>query len=440
MEVQTKEIHMRTFKRVFGAVALASLMAPLAMAQGDRPAELKLGIVTFISGSGGVVGGPSVDAAKLIVGQINAAGGVDGVPIKVQYVDEQGGVSHNIANYRQLAENVDAVIGYVSSSDCLAVAPVAEELGMLTILADCTTDSLFEGRQYKWVFRTQMPASSNALAGAMYLAKMKPEVKTITGINPDYAFGRDEWKYFSAAVTTLLPRVELKSPIFTKLFTNNYSSEISRLLAQNADLIYTSFWGGDNVAFVQQGAARGLFKNGRVMMSLITQGDIEGMKAMPDGVMGGSESSYLFHAGAFENPELAQFVKDYHEATGQYPISTYPYTIRRSINALVGAYKKAIVAGGGKWPAKEDIAKAMEGLEVDTVLGKMLIRKDHQASYHEMYGRTVSTPEYPFKVFTDVITFPPELILAPEGTPDVEAWIRSLPPSVLDQVPAPRGS
>lgn len=411
-------------------------LAPLAMAQ-DKPAELKLGIVTFTSGSGGVVGGPSVESAKLLVKQINAAGGVDGVPIKVQYVDEAGSVSHNIANYRQLAENVDAVIGYVSSSDCLAVAPVAEELGMLTIFADCTTDSLFEGHKYKWVFRTQMPSSSNALAAAMYLAKMKPDIKTATGINQDYAFGRDEWKFFSAAMSTLMPKVELKSPLFTKLFTNNYSSEISRLLAQNADLIYTSFWGGDNVAFVQQGAARGLFKNGRVMMSLITQGDIEGMKAMPDGVMGGSESSYLFHAGKFENRELAKFVKDYHEATGHYPVSTYPYTIRRSINAWVDAYKKAIAADGGKWPAKGAVAKAMEGLEVDTVLGKMVIRKDHQASYHEMYGRTVSSKQYPFKVFTDIITFPPDLILAPEGTEDVAAWIKSLSPSILDKVPAP---
>lgn len=428
---------MRTYKRILGAIALASLMAPLAFAQGDKPAELKVGIVTFMSGSGGVVGGPSVDAAKLLVKQINAAGGVDGVPLKVQYVDEEGGVSRNIANYRQLAGNVDAVIGYVSSSDCLAVAPVAEELGKLTILADCTTDSLFEGHHYKWVFRTQMPSSSNALAGALYLAKMKPGIKSVTGINQDYAFGRDEWKFFSAAVSRFLPNAKIESPIFTKLFTNNYSSEISRLLAQNADLIYTSFWGGDNVAFVQQGAARGLFKDGRVMMSLITQGDIEGMKAMPDGVMGGSESSYLFHNGPFENEKLAAFVKEYHEATGQYPISTYPYTMRRSINALVDAYKKAIADNNGKWPSKDDIVKAMEGLKVDTVLGPMIIRKDHQASYHEIYGTTVTSDKYPFKVFSKVITFPPDLILAPEGTTDVAAWIKSLPLSTLDKVPAP---
>ena len=36
-------------------------------------------------------------------------------------------------------QKVDFVIGYISSGDCLAIPPVADELKTLTILMDCGT-------------------------------------------------------------------------------------------------------------------------------------------------------------------------------------------------------------------------------------------------------------------------------------------------------------
>ncbi len=49
------------------------------------------------------------------------------------------------------------MIGYISSGDCLAVAPVAEELKKLTIFFDCGTPRIFEDASYKYVFRTGAP-------------------------------------------------------------------------------------------------------------------------------------------------------------------------------------------------------------------------------------------------------------------------------------------
>lgn len=420
-----------------GALILAFALPGLVLAQADRPDAIHIAVVTFVSGSGAVIGGPSVNSARLIIDRINQAGGVDGVPIKAQYIDESGGASKNIATFRQLAGKVDVVMGYVSSSDCLAVAPVAEELQVPTIFADCTTDALFEGHQYQWVFRTQAPASANALAAAMYVAKTRPDIKTIAGINQDYKFGRDQWKYFSAAMRALKPDVKLETSLFPKLFSGSYSSEISRLLALRPDMIYSSLWGGDVVALIQQGVARGLFDSSQVVLSLGTQGDIQGLKALPDGVISGSESSYLFHPGEIRNKKLADFVTRYRERFGEYPVSTYPYTLRRAILTVRDGYTKAIAANGGKWPSKAQFAAALEGLEVETLMGPMVIRKDHQATYHEMYGVSVHSPDYPFAVFDKIITFPPELIMAPEGTADAEKWILSLKPSILDKVPEP---
>lgn len=423
-----------------GWLVLGMLMLPglAAAAQSGKPDALRIALVTFFSGSGAVVGGPSVNAAKLTIEQINEAGGINGVPIEAQYVDESGGPTRNVAKFRQLAGEVDVVLGYVSSSDCLAVAPVAEELKVPTIFSACTTNALFEENDYQWVFRTQAPASANALAAALYIAKMGLDVGTIAGINQDYAFGRDQWKYFTAAMQALMPDVEIGSALFAKLFSGSYTSQISRLLAMNPDMVYSSFWGGDLVAFIQQARARGLFSRTQGVLSLGTQGGVQGVKLLPEGVIVGSEHSFLFHPGEIENQALAEYIAKYKERYGNYPVSTYPYTSRRAILALKTGYEKAIAENGGQWPTPEQFIAALEGLKVETLMGPMLIRTDHQAIYHEKYGISVTGSKYPFTVFNKIITFPPELIMPPVENTNAAEWISSLTPEILDKVPEPK--
>ena len=123
---------------VWSAVGLAMAMTfgPITAhaAASTKPAALKVAIVTFFSSSGAVVGGPTADAAKMTIDEIDHAGGIGGVPIEAQYIDESGGPTKNVAELRSVAGDVAAVLGYASSADCLAVAPVAEQLWVLTIL------------------------------------------------------------------------------------------------------------------------------------------------------------------------------------------------------------------------------------------------------------------------------------------------------------------
>ena len=59
-----------------GALGL-SLLAAAVMAQAQgKPAELKVGMTTFLSGPGAVFGIPGKAAAEIVIDDINAAGGV----------------------------------------------------------------------------------------------------------------------------------------------------------------------------------------------------------------------------------------------------------------------------------------------------------------------------------------------------------------------------
>jgi len=417
-------------------VTAIGLFPPCSGAAPVKPKSLPIAIVTFFSGSGGVVGGPTVNSARLLIDSLNRSGGIDGVQLVPRYVDESGGPTKNVAEFRALAPHVAAVIGYVSSADCLAVAPVADQLSRLTIFSDCTTNALFEGHSYRWVFRTQPPASANALAMALYIAKTHPHLASIAGINQDYAFGRDQWTYFSQAMKVLDPGVKIGTALFPALFSGQYTSDLSKILSGSPALVYSSLWGGDLIALTQQGMAQGLFRQTQVALSLGTQGGIAGLKALPAGVIVGSEHSYLLHPGKVSNTALARFIANYRKRFHQYPVSTYPYTIRRSILALVDAYMAAIRKNNGAWPTSAEVADAMRGLNVETLLGSMVIRTDHQATYDEQVGVSVKNTQYPFTVFNRIITFPASMIMPPEGE-TAGKWIATLTPKILADVPAP---
>ena len=429
---------MKRIPRIAAALALAMVAGPLAgHAATAKPKALKIAIVTFFSGSGAVVGGPTVDSAKLAIAAINKAGGIGGVPLQAQYIDESGGPTKQVAEFRSVAGQVAAVLGYASSADCLAVEPVAETLHALTIFSDCNSNALYKGPANEWIFHTIPPASANALAMALYVSKLHPHLKTIAGLNPDYAFGRDEWKYFTLAMRRLNPGVKFTTALFPALFSGHYTSELSRLQGEHSSLVFSSLWGGDVVALIQQGAAQGSFKQSLFALPVGTQGGIEALRAIPDGVIVGAEHGYLMHPGKISNPHVAAFINAYHKQFRSYPVAPYPFTIQRAILALKAGYEAAIKSGGGKWPTSAEVAHALVGVHVTTAQGTFAIRSDHVAAVAEMDGVSVHTAGYPFAVFNKIIEFPPGMILAPVGQSNA-AWIGKLTPAALAKVPAPK--
>src|SRR5581483_12323718 len=124
-------------------VALAALaaaaLAPIAVAQAQAPAApapatVKLGIVSFLTGPAAAPFGiPGRNGAEIVIEEMNAGKvpgfdkvGLGGNKIEAKYVDEAGSAQNVVTEFRNLVQrdNVDTVVGYVSSGSCLAVTPV----------------------------------------------------------------------------------------------------------------------------------------------------------------------------------------------------------------------------------------------------------------------------------------------------------------------------
>ena len=405
--------------------AVARLAGPPPAYAQAKPAELKIGVVSFLSGPATVFGIPSKNAAEWLIDKYNREGGIGGVRIKPVYIDEAGGADKQVSEFRRLAldEKVDLVIGYISSADCLAVAPVAEELRVLTVLFDCGTSRIFEDRKHTYVFRTKAHQALDGVAAARYVLTLKPNVGTIAGINQDYAWGRDSWDTFKRAMLKLKPSVKVVAELWPKLFAGEYTAEISRLLVAKPDVIHSSFWNGDVIGFTKQAAPRGLFKQSLVVFSAGEHMLQDLGKDVPEDVVIGARGDHYFLHNATD-PIHVEFVEGYRARYNRYPV--YPsYHMYQAVAGVKAAYEKAIKDGGGRWPNVAAVIKAFEGIEYRVPPGRtMTIRGDHNGIEPAIMGLTTHRTQYPFTILYKVQVFPPGEVNPPLGV-KTNDWIDS---------------
>ena len=423
----------------WGARVLASTaisLAHLPAFADAKPETLKIGITTFLSGPASVFGVPARAAAEIVIEDLNATGGIDGVKVEPIFVDEGVGGDRLLSEYRRVVQEQGAkvMLASISSGSCNTLAPVAEDLKVVNILWDCGTEKALEGRGYKYVFRTQANAVTEMVAAALYLIKVKPDFKTLAVVNQDYAWGRDSWEIFSAVLKQLKPDVKIVAELFPKFGASDFSAEVSRLQVLRPDVVLTTAWGGDLDTFVRQATQRGLLKNSQFFLAL-GESSLERLgNTLPDGVLIGARGDHYFLSPQFINdPQNKAFVEKFHQRTGSYPI----YSVYHMVQALEGmkaAYAKAIKANGGQWPNEEQLAEAFRGLDFRGLTSNIHIRaEDGQGMESQLFGVTTSSPDYKFKVLKDVMIVPADKVTTPPGQKSPE-WVKTVNAGLLDQV------
>jgi branched-chain amino acid transport system substrate-binding protein len=412
------------------AVAAALALAPVSVLAQDA-APVKIGVIAFLSGAAASpFGVPARNAAELVVELVNAGKGpapyatkgFGGAPIQTVIIDEAGSTTTQVTEYRNLVQrhNVDLVIGYISSGNCLAIAPVAEELKKLTNFFDCGTPRIFEDASYKYVFRTSPTSTMDSVGAALYLKDMKPKLKSIAGLNQNYAWGQDSWVDFEASMKNLVPNLEVKTSQMPKLFAGQYNAEISTLLGSKAGAIHSSFWDGDLEALILQAAPRGLFKKST---GVLTTGETAMYKLaahIPNGTVLGARGPFGPYAP--DNAYNRWFVKEFQARYQVLP--TYPsYQMAQAILGVKLAWEKAQAANGGKRPSNEQVAAALENATFEGPGGvvKMSIGKGHQAVMETAYG--VSKVVGGKMTVTKVKRYPAEMVNPPEGVKAAD-WIK----------------
>ena len=437
------------------SLARAAATACAVLAFGSAPAlaaeqPIRIGLVSFLSGpAAGPFGVPAKVAAEAIVESLNAGKvpapynsvGFSGTPLELVIIDEAGGATKQVAEFRNLVErqNVDFIIGYISSGDCLAIPPVAEELKKLTVLFDCGTPRVFEEGSYKYVFRTRPHATMDAVAGARYLLDTRPDLMSYAGINQNYAWGQDSWNDWTAVMQVLRPQAKITTSQMPKFGAGQYGAEISALMQSRPELIHSSLWGGDLEAFMLQSTPRGLYRNSGLLLIAGEPNLHRLVGNIPDGtIVGARGANGVFAPKSAINDWLRSIYKAKAGMEPNYPA----YSVANAFLGLKAAYEKARLekvksatpmgaAEGVKegmekayaMPVTEEVIAAFEYLNFDTPSGKVMMKlgKGHQAVQGTAYGTTRKVGDK--IVIENIKYYSVEQVQPPEGMSSLD-WIK----------------
>jgi branched-chain amino acid transport system substrate-binding protein len=416
-------------KVAIASVAALAFAIPQAYAQDAAP--VKIGVVTFLSGpAAGPFGVPARNAAELTIEMLNGGKmpapynekGLGGAKIEMTLIDEAGSSTTQVTEFRNLVQRagVDLVVGYISSGNCLAMAPVAEELKKLTVFFDCGTPRIFEDASYKYVFRTAAHSTMDSVAAAMYAKSVKPNAKKFAGINQNYAWGQDSWSDFEASMKLMLPDAKVTTSQMPRLFAGQYGAEISALLTSGSDIIHTSFWDGDLEAFILQAGPRGLFKKSAVILTTGETAMFKLAKQIPDGTIIGARGPYGVLA---PKSDLNTWYRDQFADRYSVPPNYAAYQMTQAILGVKAAWEKAQAANGGKRPSTEQVIEAFENLTFMSPAGevKMGLGKGHQAVTETAYGMTKMVNGQ--MTVTNVKRYPADTVNPPEGVKSAD-WIK----------------
>jgi branched-chain amino acid transport system substrate-binding protein len=386
-------MHRRTLLILLGAIILAVPMAA------DAQKAIKVGMPMPLSGPPALFGEPATKGAQMFVDEINAKGGVLGRKLELITRDSKGDANEAVRQARELIlkDNVDFLVGTLTSAEGPAVSVVAKENKIVFIAPIPKTDQLTAAdKLHPYVFRVAANTTMEGRSAAEIVAKW-PVTKVAT-ISFDYAYGQDVTRSFVEHLKKIKPSVQIVDQQWPKLGEQDYNPFINAQMAKKPEAIFSSIWGGFFVTYSKQAKALGMFDVVKYnFIGVGEAGSPETTKSMgedyPVGIWGNSYDAFYWGETAAHKDyvaRLSKYLKD------EYP-SSWAIQGYIGLQFLTEAIKKANSTESDK------VSKALLGLTVETPIGPQTIReKDHQANRGQLYGKTAKDSKYPFAIMKPV--------------------------------------
>lgn len=220
-------------KRLLCSLVMVSIVLLSTGAGAAEP--IKVGVPGAHSGDLASYGIPSANAAKLVVDDINAKGGIMGRRVVILKEDDQckPEVAANVAA-KLVAEKVDVVIGHICSGATKAGLNPYKEARIVTISPSATNVELTKGGEYPNFFRTISPDDAQALLQVDFALK-KLKVKKIAVIHDKGDYGKGIAEFAKG----FLEQRGVKPVLFEGITPGavDYSAIVMKIKAAQAELV-----------------------------------------------------------------------------------------------------------------------------------------------------------------------------------------------------------
>lgn len=413
----------RRFLKVSGGALAATSLGGLPSFAQQEP--LKIGVLAARTGVLASIGECALKTVEWWAERVNKGGGILGRRVELT-VEEEGNPKETVERFRKLVlrDKVEMVTGLISTGAGLSVGPAAEELQAIWMSWDATTQKGVEESlpNPKYSFRSTDNEVEGLMASILTVKHFKGKIKTVANLGTDYSYGRNMWDTFMAMMKKYDMGVTPVADLWVKVGTTDLTSFVATLQQAKPDLIMSSLLFTDVFIFMKQAHAAGLTRTSKLVMPAAGFQMNELKKEYtPEGMILGHNSMYFEAPNA--SPLLKQFSADYKAKTGLFPHfeADRAYSSCETYRAGV---VKAAQAAGDKWPAKDDIIKAIEGITVESLGGPVSVRKDHIPDCNFYLGFTTHKNPY------DIVTISPIEVLhtkdyqKPAGA-DFYKWIET---------------
>ena len=345
---------------------------------------VKVGILHSVTGTMAISETGSVQAEKLAIEQINAAGGILGR--KIEFIQEDGASDWPTFAEKSkkllVSDKVAAVFGCWTSASRKAVLPIFEQYnGMLYY------PTFYEGlEQSPNVIYTGQEATQQIIAGIDWVVKNKGAKKFFL-LGSDYIWPRTSNKIARKHIEKL--GLKVVGEEYYPLGHTQFNSVINKIKLKKPDVIYAIVVGGSNVAFYKQLKAAGInmTKEKPIVLTIsVTEDEILGIGG--ENIVGAYAAMKYFQSLTNDNNKA--FVGEFKKRWGK--------------DIVIGDVTQAAYLGPWLWKAAvekagsfdiDKIRKASPGIELKTAPeGYVRIHPNHHLWSKTRIGHARSDGQY----------------------------------------------
>ncbi len=364
---------------LLGAVALAGATRPATAGSSKAPITFLATIIE--SGPFKVTDGQNLAGIRFAVDQINAKGGIDGHPLKLDVIDTEldAAATRRKTVDAVLQDHVSAIIGASGSDVLAALVAVGQQYHVPVIAFAGETDEL-TGSQFKpALFRVASNTTMHAAAIVYALRYDYPDVKKVFLLDEDYSFGHASAVGFQKALKKLDPSVQIVGNVFHPRGTPDFSPYLQQIQASGADFVLTADWGADLVQLLTQANSFGL--KPRIGGTFLADPDI--LKGVGNAAIGDIGADvYLL---TIDTPENKNFVASWHATHAN---TNIPWPTASVAKSYISTQLAALgIARAGSTDFRK-VEAALEGLHFASIAGPLTIRAcDHQVQIGQATGK-----------------------------------------------------
>lgn len=341
---------------------IALITIVLAGAPATLAAQVKIGMITTLSGGGSALGVAVRDGFKLAVDQ--EGGKLGGTPVELLVEDDarKAGKALQVANRFMKRDKVDIMTGIIWSNLAIAVVPKVVETGVFYISPNAGPSKLAGKGCHENYFNVAW--QNDNLHEAMGQHVKQKGYKNVYIMAPNYPAGKDALRGFKRFYDG-----KLAGEVYTKLGQKDYAAEIAALRGAKPDAVFFFLPGGMGISFLKQYHQAGLTKKIPLFGPAFSF-DQTILGAVGDAALGVINSSQWNKD--IDNPANKAFVAAFRKAYKRLPslYASQGYDAAR----LIGA---ALKSTGGKVSDKAAFRAALRKADFASVRGSFRFGPNH---------------------------------------------------------------